>query len=160
MAFASLRPAVPADLARIERLLVASGLESAGVDAALATFFVAESGGEVVGVMGFEASGDVALLRSAAVDTAWRGGGLGRSLVECVNDAAAARGVETLYLLTTTAERWFESQEFVAVSRDAVPQAIRATTGFTSTCPASATVMMRRTVRAAVTGRAVVRGSA
>jgi amino-acid N-acetyltransferase len=56
---------------------------------------------------------------------------------------AEARGIRALYLLTTTAERYFPSFGFRPITRDAVPAEVRATVEFQSACPASATVMCR-----------------
>jgi amino-acid N-acetyltransferase len=56
---------------------------------------------------------------------------------------AEARGIHALYLLTTTAERYFPSFGFRTIDRGEVPDDVRATEEFTSACPASATVMTR-----------------
>ena len=140
---ARLRPAVRDDLAAIERLLTASKLPLDGVGEALPSFIVAESGTELVGVAGLEPCRENALLRSVAVAEEWRSRGLGRALVERVIAEAESRGIHALYLLTTTAERYFPSFGFRAVARDEVPADIRATKEFASACPASATVMCR-----------------
>jgi amino-acid N-acetyltransferase len=110
---------------------------------ALPSFVVAESGGELVGVAGLEPCRDNALLRSVAVADAWRSRGVGRALVERVIAEAESRGVHALYLLTTTAERWFPSFGFRPIARDAAPADIRATAEFQGACPASAAVMCR-----------------
>jgi amino-acid N-acetyltransferase len=138
-----LRPARADDLAAVERLLVSSQLPLDGVREALPTFIVAESGTDIVGVAGLEICCDNALLRSVAVHDAWRSQGLGRALVTRTISEAEARGINALYLLTTSAERYFPSFGFRAVPRDAVPEDIRATAEFREACPASATVMCR-----------------
>jgi len=81
------------------------------------------------------------LLRSVAVADDWRSHGVGRALVTRVISDAEARGLRGLYLLTTTAERYFPSFGFRPVSRDEVPDDVRATSEFQGACPASATVM-------------------
>jgi amino-acid N-acetyltransferase len=86
---------------------------------------------------------DNALLRSVAVRAEWRSHGLGRALVTRVISDAVARGIHALYLLTTTADRYFPSFGFRQIARDQVPNDVRATAEFRSACPASATVMMR-----------------
>ncbi|MGH7720912.1 MAG: arsenic resistance N-acetyltransferase ArsN2 [Gemmatimonadaceae bacterium] len=142
---ASLRAAIAADLPAIEELLVASGLPTAGVAEALSGFIVAESSpssGKLVGVVGLELCCDqYALLRSTAVAPDWRGRGLGRELVERAIAEAGHRGFEALYLLTTTAERYFPSFGFSRTTREAVPEQVKASVEFASACPASATVM-------------------
>jgi amino-acid N-acetyltransferase len=141
---ATLRRATAADLPAVEKLLVASGLPTAGVAAALDGFLVAESAApkQIVGVVGLEVcSGVYALLRSTAVDPAWRGTGLGKRLVERAIAEAESRGMRAMYLLTTTAERYFPSFGFVKTTRDAVPDEVRQSVEFREACPATATVM-------------------
>jgi amino-acid N-acetyltransferase len=67
---------------------------------------------------------------------------------------AEARGIRALYLLTTTAERYFPGFGFREIARDEVPTDVRETAEFQSACPASATVMCRMcaTNAASVTG--------
>jgi N-acetylglutamate synthase-like GNAT family acetyltransferase len=138
-----LRSAVPTDLAAVEQLLTASGLPLDGVADALPTFVVAERGAELVGVAGLEVCCKNALLRSVAVRPEWRSHGVGRALVNHVIADAEARGIHALYLLTTTADRYFPSFGFRTISRDEVPDEVRATAEFREACPASATVMCR-----------------
>ena len=139
-----LRGATSADLPAIERLLVASGLPTAGVAEALDGFLVAESAApkQIVGVVGVETCcREHALLRSTAVDPAWRGTGLGKRLVERAIAEAESRGVKAMYLLTTTADRYFPSFGFVKTTRDAVPDEVKQSVEFREACPATATVM-------------------
>jgi amino-acid N-acetyltransferase len=137
----TLRPALENDLAAVEELLVASGLPVAGVKESLWSFIVAESEDRLVGVVGLEICCEHALLRSTAVAAEWRDRGLGRQLVERIIAEAEARNIRALYLLTTTAERYFPSFGFVKTTRDAVPEPVRRTEEFVCACPASATVM-------------------
>jgi amino-acid N-acetyltransferase len=139
----TLRPATAADLADVEGLLTRSGLPLDGVHDALPTFVVAQTGNEIVGVAGLEVCCNNALLRSVAVADQWRAHGVGRALVTRVIADAEARGIHALYLLTTTAEHYFPKFGFQQVTRDDVPDDIRATAEFTSACPASAIVMCR-----------------
>lgn len=138
---ATLRAAVSEDLDAVERLLVQSGLPTVGVGEALCSFIVAESEGRLVGVVGLEICCEYALLRSTAVAPEWRDRGLGRRLVERIIAEAEARNICALYLLTTTAERYFPSFGFAKTTRDDVPASVRATGEFQGACPSSATVM-------------------
>ena len=54
---------------------------------------------------------------------------------------AESRGIKALYLLTTTAERYFPSFGFVTPSRERVPDEVKQSVEFREACPASATVM-------------------
>ena len=139
----TLRPATFDDAGQIESLLASSGLPLDGVRESLPSFVVAESDGGIIGVAGLELCNENALLRSVAVADAWRSHGLGRALVARVIADAEARGIHALYLLTTTAERYFPTFGFQAVTRDEVPDDIRTTGEFQSACPASANVMTR-----------------
>jgi amino-acid N-acetyltransferase len=138
-----IRPATSEDLPRIERLLTDNNLPLAGVRDALKDFVVAEVDGDLVGVAGLQVCCDDALLRSVAVKPEWRSKGVGRALVTRAISEAEARGIRALYLLTTTAERYFPSFGFTPIARDAVPDAVRATEEFATACPDSAAVMTR-----------------
>ena len=140
---ALLRPASTADLPAVERLLADSALPLDGVREALHSFVVAEAGQDIVGVAGLEVCCDNALLRSVAVRPEWRSRGVGRELVTRVIANAESRGLHALYLLTTTAERYFPSFGFHQVARADVPADVRETAEFREACPASAVVMAR-----------------
>lgn len=138
-----LRPATREDLVAVESLLTANSLPTEGVAQALEGFIVAESDKQLVGVVGIESCcNEYALLRSTAVDAEWRGRGLGRKLLERAIADAESRGIHALYLLTTTAEHYFPSFGFTRTTRDMVPKEVRASSEFTTACPASATVMI------------------
>jgi N-acetylglutamate synthase-like GNAT family acetyltransferase len=139
----AIRRATRADLSDIEALLSKSGLPLDGVREELCEFLVAEAGSRIVGVVGMEYCGRYGLLRSTAVEPAWRSHGVGRALVERIIAEAESRGIHALYLLTTTAERYFPTFGFRTTARETVPDEIRATDEFRSACPESATVMHR-----------------
>lgn len=150
-ASALIRGATMADLPAVERLLTDSQLPLDGVREVLNSFLVAESGGALVGVAGLEVCCEHALLRSVAVGPAWRSRGLGRELVTRIIASAESRGIRALYLLTTTAERYFPSFGFERITRDEVPADVQTTDEFRGACPASATVMRRATHRSGET---------
>lgn len=139
---AVIRPATRADLPRIEALLASSDLPIIGVADLLDGFLVGEYNGDIVGVIGLETCcREYALLRSTAIAPEWRGRTLGRQLVERAIESAERRGFAALYLLTTTAERYFPRFGFELTTREDVPQEVRDTDEFKTACPASATVM-------------------
>ena len=139
----AIRRATRADLSDIEALLSSSGLPLDGVREELCEFLVAEAEARIVGVVGMEYCGRYGLLRSTAVDPKWRSHGVGRALVERIIAEAESRGINALYLLTTTAERYFPTFGFRTTTRESVPDEIRATGEFRGACPESATVMCR-----------------
>jgi N-acetylglutamate synthase-like GNAT family acetyltransferase len=136
-----IRAAEAGDRERIEALLRENDLPTDGVPEALGGFLVAEDGVDIVGVAGIERCGEFGLLRSVAVDVNWRGHGVARRLVDRLIETSRAYSLAGLYLLTTTAEGYFPNFGFRTTSRDAVPDAVRATDEFRHACPASATVM-------------------
>ena len=138
-----LRAAAADDLPAVEQLLAASGLPLDGVREAFDTFVVAESDADLVGVAGLEVCCDNALLRSVAVRPEWRSHGVGRALVTRLIADAESRGLNALFLLTTSAERYFPSFGFHPIARQEVPEDIRATVEFREACCATATVMCR-----------------
>ena len=138
-----IRSARADDLPAIERLVADSRLPLDGAREALADFVVVHAGDALLGVAGLEVCCDNALLRSVAVAAEWRSRGIGCALVTRVISDAGARGLRALYLATTTAEHYFPSFGFTTMSRDAVPEHIRATAEFQGACPASAIAMRR-----------------
>jgi amino-acid N-acetyltransferase len=140
---ASIRLATPGDFSGVVGLLQAADLPTAGLEPALPDFLVAEDQGRVVGVVGLEVYGDRALLRSAVVDAGRRNKGLGSDLVACVLERARTRGVREIYLLTTTAQRYFPRFGFRPIARSEVAAAVRASEEFRGACPESAVAMRR-----------------
>jgi len=139
----TLRPAETEDPDRVEALLEANGLQSGEVRTKPDCFFVAESEGTVVGVGGVEARGSAGLLRSVVVREASRGEGYGRALCAALEDRAREGGIETLYLLTTSAAAFFRRNGYEAIPREEAPASIRGTAQFADLCPDSATAMRK-----------------
>jgi amino-acid N-acetyltransferase len=138
------RAASAEDLGTVQALLDASGLPSADVAEHFKHFVVARDGDWLVGVAGMEQYGEAALLRSVCVAEGARGTGLGRALCDEMERRAAARGVGALYLLTTTAQAFFEARHFDVIDRAEAPEVIRGTAEFRSLCPATAICMRKR----------------
>ncbi len=106
-------------------------------------FFGVWSRSTLVGVVGIEPYGTVALLRSLAVVTPKRGSGVGSKLLALIEQYAMERGIRSMFLLTTTAESYFGKRGYSAISRETVPEAIRNTKEFASICPGSAVLMVK-----------------
>lgn len=135
-----------ADIEAIERLLVASDLPLDGARDAFATGLVALERGKVVGAAAIEPFGPDGLLRSVVVEPTLRGTGIGGTLVDSSETLARELGMVELYLLTETAETWFERRGYRTIERDAVPEPVRGSIEFTTACSTTA-VAMRRTLR-------------
>jgi amino-acid N-acetyltransferase len=140
------RPAVASDLAAVRALLEKCGLPQADIAAHLPAFWVAETGGNIIGVNGIEIYKPEALLRSLAVDSQYRGRGISRELNARLLERARQMGVERLYLLTLTAESYSARLGFQKVARDSLPAAIQATAEFRSLCPQTAVCMFKEII--------------
>jgi amino-acid N-acetyltransferase len=138
-----IEPAKQRDLAEVRALLQRVSLPLEGVDEHVDTMLVARAGGHVVGTVALEFYPDGALLRSVAVDPRWQGERLGHELTEAALRLAAQNGASTVFLLTTTAERFFPKFGFEPIGRADVPASVRASVEFQSACPASATAMRK-----------------
>ncbi|MFN2602802.1 MAG: arsenic resistance N-acetyltransferase ArsN2 [Gemmatimonadaceae bacterium] len=129
------------DITAVEDLLTKTKLPRLDVNDLIDSFIVAEDNGRVMGVAGVERHGEYGLLRSVAVDPAAQGRGVGRALVEHLIAESNEKGIAELYLLTTTAEKYFPVFGFAMISREATPVEIQETSEFTDLCPSTATVM-------------------
>lgn len=99
--------ATAADLSEVLALLEEVDLPKEGVAERFGEFFVAREGGKLIGCVGQERYGDVALLRSLAVSPGSQRSGLGQALTARLLDEARANGVREFVLLTTTAGDFF-----------------------------------------------------
>src|SRR5450631_1793118 len=126
-------------------LLEAEGLPASDLtEAQLGHFFFTGSDGAPSALVGLEIYGEAALLRSLVVSAAARTQGLGSALVLHAEEYAAAHQVRALYLLTTTAEPYFERRGYRRIDRSEAPSAIRSTREFASLCPADSAFMIKR----------------
>lgn len=129
------------DLPEILALLEASKLPTDGLTDHIGTTIVARAEGKIVGCAAVEVYGPAGLLRSVAVDTRRRGEGLGHQLTEAALDLARARGVQRVYLLTTTAGDFFPRFRFRKIDRKEMDPALERSAELRGACPASAVAM-------------------
>lgn len=141
--WAPVAPAQEADLEAICALLTASGLPTAGVADHLTGFLVVRDAGRIVATAGLEDHGDACLLRSVAVAPAYRGRGLGRTLVMALLESARARRHAEVYLLTDTAAGYFRRFGFQPTAREAVRPSVQRSAEFRIAACASSVVMVR-----------------
>jgi amino-acid N-acetyltransferase len=127
----------------LEECLVANDLPTADVASNLDWFYVGYVDGEPIGVGGIEPNGSVGLLRSVVVTSSVRGRGYGGALTDALEARARRDGIETLYLLTTTADQFFEARGYTKLERAEAPRSIQRTSEFESLCPESATCMKK-----------------
>lgn len=127
----------------LRALLIDSGLPVDDLDTAAVDFIVAVDGSGLSGVIGLQAFDGIGLLRSLAVRPGARSTGLGRALVDALEQRALATGVRQLVLLTQTAAPFFGKRGYVAIARDSAPAEVQASEEFRSICPASAICMSK-----------------
>lgn len=139
----TLRKAQPAELDRLQALLADNELPTRDVSATLDSLYVAEDGTDLVGMGGLELYQPHGLLRSLVLPDRVRSKGYGSRILENLEETARANGIDELYLLTTTADEFFEQHEYRPFPRDQAPSAIKATREFAELCPASATLMQK-----------------
>lgn len=98
----------------------------------------------MVGVIGLEIYSAIGLLRSLAVAPSYRGRCLGRELVTYAESLSIDQGVGELYLLTSTAEKFFTRLGYRQASRSNAPAVIKRTSQFAGLCPASSAFMSKQ----------------
>ncbi|MGQ0643236.1 MAG: arsenic resistance N-acetyltransferase ArsN2 [Gemmatimonadaceae bacterium] len=138
----TIRAAQADDLAAVRELLIAAQLPLDGLEDQFGdSYAIAESDGRIIGAEGIETYEDAGLLRSAVVDTRWRGRGVGDALTRDRLAWARARGLREVYLLTTTASDYFPRHGFERVLRASAPAALQRSREFAEACPDTAVTM-------------------
>ncbi len=136
------RTASASDIDAVAHLLERARLPTDGLHEQFGDgYAIAECDGVTVGAEGIEVYDGAGLLRSAVVDPAWRGRGVGDALTRNRLAWASARALTEVWLLTTTAADYFPRFGFVRADRAAAPPAMRRSREFAEACPASAVAM-------------------
>lgn len=138
-----IEPAQLADTEAVIALLEQGHLLTEDLPTGLPGFVIAKYEQTPVGVAGLELFGPVGLLRSVAVDRHHQGKQIAAHLIGRLLEAAQASSLQEVYLITNTADRYFERHGFQIVNRQEVPAAIQQTQQFSELCPSSAIVMKR-----------------
>ncbi len=131
------------DTENILALLKAHHLPTGDIETSNITFYVILEDSRLLACAGIEEFGDVGLLRSVAVQEEQRGKGVGRKLIDLVLLKAKKSGIKELYLLTETAEGFFERKGFSKLGRELAPEHIETSSEFAEVCPASAVFMKK-----------------
>jgi N-acetylglutamate synthase-like GNAT family acetyltransferase len=111
-----IRDAAAADATLVSEILTRNHQSDHAVLTPGTRYFIAEGGGNAVGVIGLESRAGVALLRSAAVLVSWRGLSIGDALVRRALAAAAADRCSTVYCFSTGAGPYWVRFGFERVS--------------------------------------------
>ena len=139
-----IEPAQPSDLPSIRWLLEYENLPVEDLtESSLQQFIVCRDDKGIFGAVGLERCGPYALLRSLVVAEDRRGESIGTQLTAIAVARAQRAQFKAVYLLTTTAQRFFARCGFRVVSRDETPAEIANTTQFTQLCPATAVLMVK-----------------
>jgi N-acetylglutamate synthase-like GNAT family acetyltransferase len=129
------------DVETIIELLKANKLPVNDLGLGQRIFLVARLDGKTIGCVAVELHGDAGLLRSLAVNTDFRGKGIGQKLVAEAEAWSLNNGLKNLYLLTTTAADFFPKIGWHNVERASVPESIASSSEFASVCPSTAACM-------------------
>lgn len=132
------------DLPALLELLEIVHLPQDGFADHMAHALVVRGGDAVLGSAALEVYGAAALLRSVAVHPLVQGQGLGVKLVDAALDLAARQQIQRVYLLTETAADFFPKFGFTPITREDVDAAVKQSVEFTSACPQSAAVMVKK----------------
>ena len=137
----TIRKAAENEYRAIIHLLASNALPTGDIYEKNITLFVGLIDNEIVATIGIEQYDKVALLRSLCVKEGFKNQKLGTKMLSYLLSFCASENIETLYLLTTTAERYFVRYGFKKISRDETPKSIQNTREFQDICPASAIIM-------------------
>ena len=141
----AIAPATSSDRVGLEALLTEANLPLEGVvDAFPDGFALARLDGAIVGAAGVERWGEHALLRSVVVAPAQRGQRLAEALVADRIAWARSHGATAIYLLTLSADRYFERLGFTRLERSKLPAELAGSTQLAIPVCSAAIAMTRR----------------
>lgn len=109
-------------------------------------FFGYRSGDHWQALVGLECHGDAALLRSLWVEPDARKQGLGGQLLRYCENYCQNRVINTIYLLTETAQPYFAHFGYKTMRREEAPPSINATRQASSLCSEQAVMMTKSLV--------------
>ena len=132
------------DFTEVCSLLQSESLPTIDIAKGLPHFFVKIIDEEVVGSIGMEHYGQSGLLRSMIVNPAFRIKGIANQLVNQMTLYAKGLGVKKLFLITNTAEDYFQSLGFMKIPREEVEKEVLQSKEFNGLCPASSAIMMKQ----------------
>jgi len=138
-----LKHAKKEDLPLIKDLLIKENLPVSDIVLDIIHIFLFYDNKHLVGITGLENFRRYGLLRSVVAVDAYKGKGKGKTMCMLTMEKAAEMGVKELYLLTETAENFFNSLGFETIDREEAPGFIKSTTEFKNLCPVSAAFMKK-----------------
>ena len=138
-----IRPATANDYSRVCDLLQSENLPTIDLPKDLPHFFVKTDSEGIVGIVGLELYGGAALLRSMIVLPFYRNKGVASELIDELTLNAKKENVHSIFLITNTAEEFFNRKGFRKVERRNVDERVLQSQEFNGLCPASSAVMMK-----------------
>jgi len=137
----NIRKAAENEYRAITHLLASNQLPTADIDEKNITLFVGLIDEKIVATIGVETYGNEALLRSLCVKDGFKNQKLGEKMLSHLLNFCSHENIQTVYLLTTTAEHYFTRYGFETITRDETPPSVQNTREFQSICPSSAIIM-------------------
>lgn len=131
-----------ADLDEVAELLASAGLLGERAPGCLDGFLIVREGGRLVATAGLEDHEAFGILRSVASAPDCRGRGIAAALVRTIIDRSSAKGHQNLYLLTKTAESYFERFGFRRIERAEIGATVLAAGQFAEKACEKATAMV------------------
>ncbi len=132
-----------ADLGFIRQVLVDCKLPAQDLITTPIDFIVAELDHHVIGCIGIELYRSEGFLRSFAIQDQMRNQGIGDILFNHLVEYAKSKNVQSMHLLTTTAEAFFNKRGFIQTDRKNAPRSIQETTEFKGMCCSTAVYMQK-----------------
>ncbi|MFV1979793.1 MAG: GNAT family N-acetyltransferase [Rhodothermia bacterium] len=142
----TIRNARENDFPQIVAILQEVGLLTDGLTPGMPDLYVADIGGAVVGCAALESDGSTGLLRSVGVLPAAQGSGIGGRLVEAVHERAMDLGLESIYLLTATADKYFPRFGYEPSVEETPPRVVTGSVEY-RTCLASGATTLRKVIK-------------
>jgi N-acetylglutamate synthase-like GNAT family acetyltransferase/DNA-binding HxlR family transcriptional regulator len=136
--------ALPEDLSKINTLLKRAQLPEIKEITSNNYYFKAiDQNEQIVGAIGLEIYNQYGLLRSMVVSPGFRNKGIAKRLIEIIEQLAISKHLIDIYLLTNTAQLYFEKKEYRVIPRNDVASEIKESEEFSSICPVSSVILIK-----------------
>jgi len=133
------------DLPEINQLLKAADLPLVDPEEFTNYFYKStDQENKVNSAIGLEIYENYGLLRSMVVDPNYRNKGIAGILIDQVVKSATDIGLHEIYLLTSTAEKYFLKKGFEVKNREHCPAEIKGSKEYSSICPSSSSLMSKK----------------
>jgi amino-acid N-acetyltransferase len=138
-----IQQATEKDLDAIKKLLDDNNLPTTDIHQDNIQLFIGLIDDKIMSVIGLEKYKNVGLLRSLAVTDLFKNQQVGSRLIRHIVDLCASEHIDKIYLLTTTAEKYFVKFGFTKIERMEAPDILKQTREFKDICPVSAVLMYK-----------------